>query len=86
MVGKTEKRKTKYRIPKPRECLSCQGTCYAYRIIVTEREGSRLCFWACNRCDRAFRTFERERDFIEVETLPEDVGVRGVAFEEVEED
>ena len=68
----------RYKIPRPRQCLSCSGICYAYGIYestTTGREyseGVYKCYWACNRCSRTFETVESESDFIEAEKLPED--------------
>jgi len=81
----------KYKIPKPRECLSCGGTCYAYGIYDTNTTGQVYpksvykCYWTCNRCSRTFETMERESDFIEVDRLPEDYApYKGIARVEVE--
>jgi len=84
-----------YGFPRPRECLRCGGKCYAYGLYdstTTGREypeGVYKCYWACNVCNSRFQTFERERDFVIVDKLPDDYNaIKGIAYvtmlEEVE--
>jgi len=81
----------RYKIARPRGCLSCDGTCYAYGIYHTTTTGQEYperiykCYWACNQCSKTFQTMENESDFIEVEKLPEDYApYKGIARLEVE--
>lgn len=61
----------KYRLPRPKECPQCNGTCYAYAF--TTRTGNIYKFyWACNSCKNTFETVESEKIFVTVDKLPED--------------
>lgn len=76
----------KYKIPKPKDCYQCKGTCYSYAF--TTRTGNVYKFyWACNLCKNTFETVESSKIQIIVDELPNHFNqYKGIVYQTIEEE